>query len=300
MVTLFILSIVIAIACFAVSLIKLDVDNKEYQKPFEIGFRISGGILVGLSILFLIISFLYIVNPGEVGVEILFGKVVKYAPSGMNIKNPLAKIVKMDLRTKKYQTKLEGASKDLQEIGIDIAINYRLDYEKIADLYNQVGVDYEVKVIEPAVMNLSKAAVSQFPIADVIVKRNELSTLILDSLTERLSKYYIILETVNLNNIAFAPSFTKVVEEKQIEEQKIKTAEYQKEQAKQKAEQLIIEAKAEAETKILNARAESEKQRLLKYATSKEVIELKWIEKWDGNLPTYMMGNAIPMVNINK
>lgn len=234
-----------------------------------------------------LLSCFYIVNPGEVGVEILFGKVVKYAPSGLNMKNPLAAIQKMNLRTVKYEARFEGASKDLQTINVDVAINYRIDYAHIRELYNNVGPDYESKVIEPAVMNLSKAAMSQFPIADVIVKRNELSEMISSNLEVRLSNYYIILETVNLNDISFTKEFSLAVEEKQIQEQKVQTAEYRRQ-----------EAMKEKETKILQAQAEAESQRLLRSTTSREVINLKWIEKWDGKLPTYMLGNSVPMVNM--
>jgi regulator of protease activity HflC (stomatin/prohibitin superfamily) len=184
---------------------------KTEGKVTKKGLAIAGWVCNGLALIFFVFSLFYIVNPGKVGVEILFGKVTKYAPSGLNFKNPFAEIVIMDLQTIKYETKLEGASKDLQEIGVDIAINYRLDYKRIEDLYNNVGKDYEVKVIQPAVMNIAKAAISQFPINDVIVKRNDLMQAIFDALKARLDQYYIILETVNLNNITFAEAFTKAV-----------------------------------------------------------------------------------------
>jgi prohibitin 1 len=239
-------------------------------------------------LLFLVLSLFYIVQPGEVGIEILFGKIQEYAPAGLNTKNPFSNVIKLNLRTIKYEAKLAGASRDLQEIDIDLAINYRLDYAKIEELYNTVGIDYEIKVIDPAVLNLTKAAVSTFPIANVITNRNDLSQLIFVSLQERLKQYYIILETVNLNNIKFSELFSKAVEEKQIQEQNVQTAEYKRQQAiKQK------------ETTILEAQAESEKQRLLRNTTSKEVIDLKWIEKWNGQLPQIMTPNSIPFVNYN-
>jgi prohibitin 1 len=252
--------------------------------------KVFGWAAIILAILFFAFSTFYVVQPGEVGIEILFGKVVQYAPSGINGKNPFASVVKMDLRTQKYELKLEGASKDLQEITADVAINYRLNYEKIAELYNKVGIDYEKKVIDPAVLNLSKAAISQFVISDVIVERNKLASTIFDALNNRLASYYIVLETVNLNNINFSKEFTNAVTEKQVQEQKVQTAEYKRQQAEKDRESTILEAQGEAE-----------KQRLLRQTTSKEVIELKWIEKWNGELPTYMLGNnSVPMVNLSK
>jgi len=98
-----------------------------------------------------------------------------------------------------------------------------------------------------------------------------------------------VLEGVNLQNIDFSKEFNRVVEEKQIAEQQIKTAEYNRQRAeKDKA------------TTILQAQAEAEKQRLLAVSTSRDVVELKWIEKWNGQLPTTVMGSSIPMVNLNK
>jgi prohibitin 2 len=290
--------IVVSIILVVTGLILLFVakanENQDVKKPV----LISGFSAFVLAVVFFILSLIYTVDPGEVGVEILLGKVVKYAPSGMSIKNPFAGIVKMDLRTKKAEMKLEGASKDLQEINIELAINYRLNYEKISELYNTVGIDYEVIVINPAVMNLAKAAVSQFAINDVIVKRNDLSKLIFESLKDRLAQYYIILETVNLNNISFQPAFSAAVQEKQVQEQGVQTALYKKQQAMQEADQRVVMAKADAEVTRLNAIAESEKQRLLRNTVSKDVIELKWIERWDGKLPQYMLGNSVPMVNM--
>jgi prohibitin 1 len=264
-------------------------DQDKYPNGSKIQ-TISGWVVIVFAVLFFVLSTFYVVQPGEVGIEILFGKVVQYAPSGINGKNPFALVVKMDLKTQKYELKLEGASKDLQEITADVAINYRLNYEKIAELYNKIGVDYVSKVIDPAVLNLSKAAISQFAITDVVVERNKLAKTIFDSLNERLNSYFIILETVNLNNIAFSKAFTVAVTEKQVQEQKVQTAEYRRQQAEK-----------DKESTILDAQAEAEKQRLLRQTTSKEVIELKWIEKWNGQLPTYMLGDdSVPMVNLNK
>jgi regulator of protease activity HflC (stomatin/prohibitin superfamily) len=276
------LSILLVIAGLGLIMTAKFISSNKYM-------FISGGLACALAVMFFILSLFYIVEPGQVGIEILFGKIQEYAPAGLNVKNPFANIIKLNLRTIKYEAKLAGATKDLQEIEIDVAINYRLDYEKIAELYNMVGIDYETKVIDPAVMNLSKAAVSTFPIADVIVKRNDMVKLIFESLKERLKQYYIILETVNLNNIAFSKAFSNAVEQKQIQEQNVQTAEYMRQQAmKQK------------ETTILEAQAESEKQRLLRNTTSREVIDLKWIEKWNGQLPQIMTPGTVPIVNFNQ
>lgn len=247
-----------------------------------------GGIII--FVLIFLSTMFYVVNPGEVGVEVLFGSVQRYAENGLHFKNPLSSVVIFDIKTQREAQRSEGASMDLQLVIVESVINYHLDEAKLPELYSEVGRDFVHKVITPAVQECTKAATAKYKVEEVIVKRHEVKQLIFDSLQSKLANYYIVLEDVNIQDIDFSPEFNRVVEEKQIEEQKIKTAQYRREQAEQDKERTILEAQAEAE-----------KQRLLKVNTSKEVVELKWIEKWDGKLPETILGdNSVPMINLNK
>jgi len=194
---------------------------------------------------------------------------------------------KFDIRTQKLEVQADGASKDLQNVKIVVTLNYRLDPMKVAKLFQTVGRDYEDVVIVPAVNEAVKSSSAQFPVEQIIVERSRLRDLIVASLTDRLGRYDIMLEQVSVTQIEFSPEFNKVVEEKQVEEQKIKTAEYKKKQAEQ-----------EKQTTILQAEGQAEQQRLMKSTITKDLVALKWIEKWDGKLPVTSMGNAVPMVNI--
>lgn len=251
--------------------------------------RLSGFALLALSAALFLFSMFYVVNPGEVGVEVLFGSVKRYTENGLHAKNPFADVIIFDIKTQREEQKSEGASQDLQLVIVESVINYHLDAAKLPELYSKVGRDFVYKVINPAVHESVKAAIARYKVEEVIVKRHEVKEMIVESLKTKLAGYYIVLEDVNIQDIDFSDEFNKVVEEKQIEEQKIKTAEYRRSQAEQDKLRVILEAQAEAE-----------KQRLLKVNTSKEVVDLKWIEKWNGQLPTTVMGNAVPMVNLGK
>ncbi len=243
-----------------------------------------------LGVILMLSAMVYVVNPGEVGVEVLFGSVKRYTANGMHVKNPFSSVHVFDIKTQREELKADGASQDLQLVTVEAIINYRLDATRIPDLYSKVGRDYVFKVLTPAVNEAIKAATARYKVEEVIVKRHEVKELIVSTLQTKLSNYYIILEDVNIQDIDFSAEFNKVVEEKQIEEQKIKTADYRRQQAEQDKQRVILEAQAEGE-----------KQRLLRINTSKEVVDLKWIEKWNGQLPTTMLGGgSIPMVNISK
>jgi regulator of protease activity HflC (stomatin/prohibitin superfamily) len=183
----------------------------------------------------------------------------------------------------------EAASKDLQKVNVHSVSNLHLKYEKVNELYTKVGEDFVAKVIEPAVNESVKAATAQFPVESIIVKREDLRQMIEKSLKERLDPYNIVLESMNLVNITFDAEFNKVVEEKQIEEQKIKTTEYQRQQAENMKK-----------TTILGAEAEAEKQKLLKVSVNRDIIELKRIEKWNGEYPStlIMTGNGVSGMNM--
>jgi len=82
--------------------------------------------------------------------------------------------------------------------------------------------------------------------------------------------------------------FTRAIEEKMIEAQKIKTAKNKR-----------LQEEENKKSTILKAQAEAEGQRLLRMATSREVVSLKWIEKWDGKLPEIMTGKDSGALLIN-
>ena len=250
---------------------------KKYLLPAVLGFFV---LLIGCG------SF-FTVGAGVVGVTFntINGNTAAFS-QGTYLKIPLiVSVVKFDVKTQREDIKADSASKDLQKVEVHVVVNYHLDYKKVNDLYVKVGRDYVEKVVHPAVNESVKASVAQFPVEEIIVKREDVKTLIEQSLKERLAVYNIILESVNLVNISFDAEFNKVVEEKQIEEQKIKTAEYKKRQAEQNKLTAILEAEGEAR-----------KQELLRQAVSQQTIELKWIEKWDGKLPTYVLGEKTMMM----
>jgi len=243
--------------------------------------------IMGLVVLILFFGSWYSPGVGEVSVvyNILSGST--YArPQGTYLKVPIINSVSTyDVKTQRADIlECESASKDLQKVVIHIALNYHLLYDKVNELHVKVGTDYNHLVIDPAINECIKAAVSQFPVEEIIVQREKLRCIIENSLKERLDVYNIVLESLNLINISFDPKFNEVVEAKQIEEQKIKTAEYIKKQAEQNKQAVILTAEGKAR-----------EQELLRATVSPAIISLEWIKKWDGSLPAITTGGNTPL-----
>ncbi|MDR2191336.1 MAG: prohibitin family protein, partial [Endomicrobium sp.] len=223
---------------------------------------------VSLVVIFLFLATLvfgsfFTVQVGFVGVRIniITGQTESFS-RGTYLKIPIIhKVVNYDVRTQRQEFTATSASKDLQAVHAVIVINFRPDYSKVNELHSNIGSDYQWKVIDPAVQEAAKAAISKLPVEMVVVERENLRAAIEQRLSEKLASYNIIVENVNITNIDFSSEFNRVVEEKQIEEQKVKKAEYQK-----------LQAEEEKKRAILLAEAEAAKQQLLKQSTNKEVI----------------------------
>ncbi|MBN1594867.1 prohibitin family protein [candidate division FCPU426 bacterium] len=253
----------------------------------------SGLIIAGVVLLFLfVLNPIVIVGAGERGVVFSRFSGVKEGimQEGLNFRLPgIESVIKMDVKTQKLTRSSEGASKDLQSVQITTVVNYHLDAAKVGKLYQEVGMDFERKVIEPSIEEAVKAGTALFPVENIIVERPKLKAVITETLGKKLLLYDLMLEDVNITDIRFSDEFNRVVEQKQIEEQKIKTAEYQKKQAEQHKQRVILEAEGEAE-----------KQRLIRTELTKDIISMEWIKKWDGKLPVTVLGDSMPLINIGK
>jgi uncharacterized membrane protein YqiK len=94
-------------------------------------------------------------------------------------------------------------------------------------------------------------------------------------------------------NFEFSPAYEQAIEAKQVAQQNALAAENKLVQIKVEAAQRIAQATAEAEAIKIQAQAVTQQG-------GKEYVSLQWVAKWNGVLPTTMLGDSVPMVNIGK
>lgn len=234
-------------------------------------------VIIPLFILFIIIlSSFTTIKSGEVGIRIRFGKVVnKETSEGINFKVPfIEKIEKMNIKVQKVEVRTSSSSKDLQEVDMSLAVNYKIDSKEATRLYKTVGTDYKEIVLEPAIEESIKAVTSQYTAEELITHRSEVSTKCMDVLSKKVSKYGISVSDFNITNFSFSAEFDKAIEEKQVAEQKVLTA-----------KQELEKEKIEAEKKIVKAEAEKKANEMKQQTLTDNIIKEKFIEKWNGELP---------------
>ena len=187
------------------------------------------------------------IRSGEVGIRVRFGKVInKELKEGINYKLPvIEKIVKMNVRVQKIEVKTVSSSKDLQEVEMDLAVNYQVESTKAFKLYKTVGLGYKDIVLEPAIQESIKAVTSKYTAEELITNRSEVSDKCMEEINKKIKKYGLTVSDFNITNFRFSEEFSKAIEEKQVAEQKVLTAKQELEKAKVDAEKKIVAAEAE-------------------------------------------------------
>lgn len=259
------------------------------------------GIIIGVIVIVMItvIASITAVPTGYVGVKTRFGKVQdEIINEGFNFKTPfIEKIVKINCKTQKCEYEMEASSKDLQKIsGIKIAVNYNVDPSKANSLYREIGNDFKKVIIEPTIYESVKQGMSQYTAEELITKRSEVSNVIVSLLIEKLQSKGITITALNITDLSFSKEFDEAIEKKQVTEQQTQQAKYELEKAKVENEKKIENAKAEAE--VMKRQNQQITENTLKL---KELeVKQKLIEKWNGQLPGTILGDNIPILNLNK
>lgn len=254
-----------------------------------VGYTFKIGVLIALIVLMFWLNPFIVISAGHRGVVLNFGAASDTVLSeGLHFRTPIVqKIVQIDVRIQKSETKVNASSKDLQMVTSVIALNYHLDPANVNLLFKNVGLNYEGNIIDPAVQEGVKAITAKYTAEELITQREKVSDSIKSSLELRLQKYFIRISDFSIKDFEFSQTFSKTVEEKQVAEQLALKASRDLDRIKIEAEQQITRAKAEAET-----------LRLKNQMVTPLMIQLHAIEKWDGKLPEYMGAGPLPFLNL--
>jgi prohibitin 1 len=248
------------------------------------------------ALLFLITIFLtpcVIVNAGERGVLMKFGEVQnQILGEGIHLIIPVYNTVKkMSVRVQKQQIKAEISSKDLQNIFLDVALNWHIIPQKVNAIFQEIGDEQNVvdRIINPAIEEVLKAVMAKYTAEEIITKRGEFKDGLDEVLTTRLGSYHIAVDDISLVHVHFSEGFDEAVEAKQIAEQQAKRAEF-----------IALKATKEAEIKVNLARGEAEANRLLRESLTREILERQALEKWNGKLPLIVSKDTPKLFNIGE
>lgn len=304
-----ILSVLLAAGVFVgfYALHRKDKENWEFEKdraarygqPFDMTMptfnktmpsTISLGLVLSTVVVFQCFT---VVPAGHIGVQVTLGEVNQQTlAEGAHFVNPISRVKEVEVRLVTAQLKQASAgTKDLQQIHTDIVLNYRIDGSKAAHIYKEFGFDLQDRVILPALSESLKAVTAHYTSEELVTKRDMVSTQVKDEVAGKLGKYGVSVGDISLVNFGFSAEYQKAIEAKVIATQ-----------SKLKAEQDLQRIEVEAKQEIAKAEGRAKAIQIETQAINSQggasYVQLKAIEKWDGNLPTTMAGNAVPFINV--
>ena len=252
--------------------------------------RIAAAVVILLLIFWL--SPFGTIAAGERGVHLRFTAVTgKVFGEGLYFRIPLIESVQMmDVKVQKYEMKSDAASKDLQTVHSVVALNFHIDPDRVANIYQDVGLQFRDRIIDPAMQEAIKASTAKFTAEELITKREMVRDEIKVQLKGRLKDRNILVDEFNIVNFEFSKNFNDAIEAKVTAEQQALAAKNKLEQIKFEADQKIAEARGKAEAMTIESNA---------LKSNPQILELRALEKWNGTLPQ-VTGGATPFINLSK
>lgn len=186
------------------------------------------------------------------------------------------------------------------KMGFDISVNWHIDPSQASWIYANISASQdgegkyhwmEENIIRPAIKSIMPLTISKYtPIECYSDKRAEIQDKVQKALIDELAKNHIIVDVAQIREVYYNRDFELAINQKKLEEQKVLTM---VQITRQKDEQL---KQAEIDKNIAIQQAEGEAKALQIKGNSinanPKIIQLEWINKWNGELPNYVMGNG--------
>lgn len=266
------------------------------------------GVTIGIIVLVVIgvvtYSAVSIVDAGHRGVLLHWNAVDTTVPpldEGLHFVMPFAdSVVQIEVRTLKYVKSTTSASKDLQAVSTAVTVNYHPSPESVHWLYKNVGLEYESRIIQPAVEEVVKQVTANYIAEELITKRPAVKADIEQAITGRLNDFDIVTEVISITDFQFSPLFAAAIEAKVEAEQRALKAENDLLRIEVEARQAEQRATGEASANIARAQGEAAAIRTINDALAQNPHYLEWLKttSWDGRLPLVVGEGSTPFIQI--
>jgi regulator of protease activity HflC (stomatin/prohibitin superfamily) len=249
-----------------------------------------------------------IVDAGYRGVLLTFGAVdtTRSLNEGIHFVVPVRdNVVQMEVRTQRITEDAASASRDLQDVRTQVALNYHLDPDNSQNVYKNLGLDYANRVIVPAIQESVKQVTARFNAEELITQRESVKTEIEQQIRARLADYNIIVDAISITEFEFSQEFVRAVEAKVAAQQRalqaqneLRRIEIEAQQAEARAvgEQQANIARAEGvrQANVLQAQGEAQAITTIDEQLRQSPSYLEWLksQKWDGQLPLVVGGSG--------
>jgi regulator of protease activity HflC (stomatin/prohibitin superfamily) len=275
-----------------------EFNNEQKEKQT----KIMRSILIGVAAFFTL-TFLFFscerIDAGHVGV-----KVNQYGDNkgvsdvvevtGMVFFNPITHSIyefPTFIQHKEYtgENSFVVNSKDGSEFHVSPIINYSVQREKVPQIfakYRRSLDQIEEGFLKTAVFDAFRLATNVYTADELISNRQKFEIEVRRILDGELGKEGFII-TQFTSNLLYPETFKKAIEAKNNAVQGALMAENKVKQAEAEAKIKVATAQGNAQAMLTSAKAEAEANSLKQKTITPMLLQLEWINKWDGKLPVY-------------
>lgn len=194
-----------------------------------------------------------------------------------------------------------ASSSEGKAITIDLTFTYQYNAEDVTGVFTrfkgQSGKDVRDSFIKPNIVSWTKEVVAKYKVADILgAERANINVALTDYLANKFATYGITISNVSLINIEVDADTAAAINAKIKAQQDAETQAINNQVAidKANADALVktTQAQATADAMLIEAQAEAKANELLQKSLHDNVLQELWIEKWNGQLPTFTGGDA--------
>lgn len=297
-----IVMIVIAVVLTAVGAILAHRKREYYGDNIPVAIPIVSFVLA--ICLFVLSASAAIVPTGYTGVRTTLGQISDQpVHSGFNWKVPIVQSIK--LVNNKQQDAQFGGDKIWSETEsrtaiyyADVTVTYQINPDRSAWIYANVS-DYKNSLVSENIVASAIKSSSKVLSDTDATNRSIVEPLIMKNLQASIDEKYgedvVAILKVTVNDIDFDESYQAAIASKQ-------QAQLAAEQQEIENKKAVDKAKADAEAKLIKSKAEAEAEAndTLEKSLTDKILKEKYIEKWDGKLPSVMTGDDGSSIMIQK
>lgn len=239
--------------------------------------RLIGVAVLVFALVVLSSATTYMVDPGTRGIKVTLGKTAdQFLPEGFGFKAPfITSIVPVNIRQKTMPVKADCFSSDLQQVGLDVRVLYRVPESSVVQIYKQFAGDPFDSLIAPRVQEALKEVTASQTAEQIVKSREEIKQKAITAAKLKIGTLLTV-EDIVIRNIDLSPELERAIEAKMVAEQQAAQARFTQVQTQTEAETAIIRARGEAEA--IKVRGEALK-------LNPAFLRLQIVERWNGKSP---------------
>ena len=118
------------------------------------------------------------------------------------------------IRTRPYSVQTITGTRDMQSVQITLRILFRPHPEKLSKILNNLGKDYDERVLPSVGSEVLKSIVAQYDAGQLITMREKVSQDIKEQLKRRSTEFDLEFDDVSITDLKFSNEFSMSIEQK--------------------------------------------------------------------------------------